>query len=182
MNLFDPKHVYKIADVQCLTEDRFDEVARHKVTVTGSLHSFKWEPFGLMKIIGLHNDHKAYGKLSIRDVEMEAQRMMLMTPQALHPPKCEKIITEKVHGVTGINLRIYKIHARRIWGAKYVQVLSGKWLLAHGLLQQDHSSLNWNLRRAHRTKEGTVDRETGHMYSRGNQLNQGNHSELPHMQ
>ena len=84
MNLFNPKHVYKIADGHCLTEDRFAEVARLKVTVKGSLHSFKWELFGLMKFIGLHRNHRTYGNLSIRDAELEAWRIMLMTSQALN--------------------------------------------------------------------------------------------------
>ena len=86
---------------------------------------------------------------------MEAWRMILITSQALHPTKCEKMITEKVHGVIVMNLRVDEIHGRRIWGAKYVPVLSGKCLLAKRLLQRAHSSLNWNLRRAHRTVEGT---------------------------
>ena len=155
VNLFDPKHVYKIAGGQCLTEERFARAARHKVTVTGSMQSLKWELFGLMKIIGLHKDHRNYGRLSIRDAEMEAWRLMLMTSQTLHPPKCKKIITERVHGVTVINFRVDEIHARRIWGANYVPVLSGKCLLAQRLLQQAHSSINWNLQRAQRTIKGT---------------------------
>ena len=66
-----------------------------------------------MKIIGLHKDHKDYANTSIRDAEMEAWRILLMTSQSLHPPKCKKMITEKVQGVIMMNLRVDEIHARR---------------------------------------------------------------------
>ena len=46
-------------------------------------------------------------------------------------------------------------HARRIWGAKYIPVLNGKCELAQRLVHQAHTSINLNLKRAHRTVEGS---------------------------
>ena len=94
-----------------MTQQRFSKVIENKLTVVGSLHSLKWKLFGLLKMKGNCKDHNQLGNLTIKDAEMEAWRMMLMTSQELHPLKCDKMLMSKINGVIVMNLRVDKIYA-----------------------------------------------------------------------
>ena len=116
INLFDPKHEYRISNDQIMTEEKFSNIIHNKLNIAGSMHAAKWELFGLMKWRGKVRERILRGGQNWDEVtptgaEMEMWRLLLDTSQARHPPQSDKMITEKAKCVTVINLRVDEDHA-----------------------------------------------------------------------